>query len=200
MQKHHHTPLVKDIWLYYNLASVQVVGHYIINLIPFDGKHAFDLFSITPFPIIVNGTRIIWDGAETNLLINGRDAEIIELGKDLESKCIEAMGQFYCKALHAEQPLRALPFLRVLIEGSVWKNNTCNFVEYNNSFTFQHVPPHIILFSNVSVRLTIICDGKTRQTILHNVQAVASGCEIRIPDTFTYVPSKLLEYAFLGSG
>ena len=81
-------------------------------------KHAFELLSITPFPIQVNGTPIIWDGAETNLLLNRRDVEIIDLGKVLDSRCIEAMGQFYCKAIHAEQPLRALPCLRVLVEGS----------------------------------------------------------------------------------
>ena len=133
---------------------------------------------------------IIWDGAETNLL-NGRYTEITDLGRDLDSRCIEAMGQFYCKVIHAEQPLRAFPCLLVLIEGSAWKNNTCNFVEYTNSFAFQHVPPHIILFSNVSVRLTIICDGKTRQTMLHNVQSVDNGCEICILGTFTYVPSKV---------
>ena len=193
--QHYHKPLVKDTWMYYPIASVEVIDHTIIVLIPFDGEHIFHLVTIKPFPIKVNDTPIIWNGVEKDLLLDERNARVINLGTNLAEKCVNSMGRFICNSLHAEEPLRALPCLRVFLEGASWTDNSCSFIEFNKTFTFQHVPPNIILFSNNSVNLNIICNGKARQTLLYNVQAVSTGCEIRIPDTFTYIPSRLFEYS-----
>ena len=59
MQKHFHQPLVHDTLLYYNLAAVHVIEHFVKALIPFNGELHYQLYTLRPFPIMANSTAVI---------------------------------------------------------------------------------------------------------------------------------------------
>ena len=61
MGQHSHSPLVEDTMLYYTLASEVLIKHFVIALVPFQSAEDFHLYSLIPFPVLMNNTPVIWN-------------------------------------------------------------------------------------------------------------------------------------------
>ena len=55
---------------------------------------------------------------------------------------------------------------------------------------FQTVEDNILIFSNKTLHVTIICEDRTQQVEVIDVKAISSKSKIRIPDQLTYIPTK----------
>ena len=67
--KHSHKPLVGGTLLYYNLATVHVIRNFVIALIPFDSTEDFNLYSLIPFPMLLNKATVIWIDVQQNFML-----------------------------------------------------------------------------------------------------------------------------------
>ena len=70
MAKHFHQPLVHDTLLCYNLAAVHIIEHFVIALIPLNGDLDYNLYSLCPFPVMVNNTPVIWNHEKLTFVIS----------------------------------------------------------------------------------------------------------------------------------
>ena len=75
---------MQDTLLYYNLAAVHVIKHFIIVMIPFNSAMDFHLYSLIPFHVLVNNTSIIWNDVKQNFVLSKTKLLIAFINEEIE--------------------------------------------------------------------------------------------------------------------
>lgn len=195
LAKHYHRPIVRDTLQYYNLAHVTVMDGVVVVVIPFDREEKFEFFSITPFPMHVNNTPIIWDHEPFHMLYHQRSGRLVEVREKPMETCVEVFDIFYCNLLNIQLPIQMLPCLRSIITDSPELSHACKYVQYDQEFYYNHLEGDRIIYSNHTISGSMQCKSKQQTITIKNVRSLSAACEIRLKDRFGYVPSKLFQYS-----
>ena len=56
------------------------------------------------------------------------------------------------------------------------------------------IESELLIFSNISLRADINCNGQKQQTMPYNVKSIPSSCSLNIPGKVSYHPNKIFKY------
>ena len=143
MGQHSDTPLVGDIMLYYTLASVHVIKHFVIMLIPFDSAEDSHIYSLIPFPMLLNNTPVIWNDVQHNFMLS-KTKQLITFINDLEKDCVLLFGKYICNIDLFQGPTQNFPRIKSLISSTPMENGVCDYTKYTKPLNFQMVGTDVV--------------------------------------------------------
>ena len=134
MQKHFHQPLVQNTLLYYNLAAVHVIEHFVIALIPFNGDLHYQLYTLCPFPVMVNNTAVIWDHTETTFIVSDTKLAITFLRSGVDKDCVLIFDIYICNIPLFQEPMHNYHCDHSLLSDIQDESQSCKYKEFNDFY------------------------------------------------------------------